>query len=99
MESLDSYGGAFTKNFSKDSRMTIMLITAGATLICETIIYLIQIILFKQEINILLFLKIVLIEALFNVILIIILYPLIDKAGEVLTKTFNEKNILTKYYK
>ena len=75
-----------------------MLITFGATLICEIISYLIQIILFKLSIEIFAFTKIVVIEALYNVILVIIIYPLIEKFGEVLTKIFKEKNIFTKYY-
>ena len=75
-----------------------MLIAFGATLICEIISYLIQIIIFKLSIEILTFTKIVVIEALYNVILVIIIYPLIEKFGEVLTKIFKEKNIFTKYY-
>lgn len=91
-------GGAFAKNFSKDSRMTIMLITAGASIICETVSYFFQVVLFKLSIEILAFLKIIAIESLFNLIIIIIIYPLLRNAGEVLMKIFKEKNILTKYY-
>lgn len=72
--------------------------TAGATLACEIISYLIQIIIFKLSIDILPFIKIVLIETLYNAMIIIIIYPLIEKAGEILEKVFKEKNILTKYY-
>ena len=72
--------------------------TAGATLACEIISYLIQIIIFKLSIDILPFIKIVLIETLYNAMIIIIIYPLIEKAGEILEKIFKEKNILTKYY-
>ncbi len=75
-----------------------MLMTAGATLACEIISYLIQIIIFKLSIDILPFIKIVLIETLYNAMIIIIIYPLIEKAGEILEKVFKEKNILTKYY-
>ena len=75
-----------------------MLITLGTTFICEIISYIIQIILFNLKIEILTFLRIITIEALFNVILIIIIYPLIEKSGEALKKTFKEKEILTKYY-
>ena len=75
-----------------------MLMTAGATLACEITSYLIQIIIFKLSIDILPFIKIVLIETLYNAMIIIIIYPLIEKAGEILEKVFKEKNILTKYY-
>lgn len=91
-------GGAFTKNFSKDSRMTIMLITFGATLICESALYITQIAIFRTQLEILSFLKIVLIETLFNAIIIIIIYPLIEKTGDLLMRIFREKKILTKYY-
>lgn len=78
--------------------MTIMLMTIGTTLICELIYYFLQVIIFKLSIELLAFIKIVLIETLYNVMLVIIIYPLIIKLGELLEKAFTEKNILTKYY-
>ena len=91
------YGGILTKNFSKDSRMTIMLMTAGVTLICEIISYIMQIIVFDLSVDII-FLKIVLIETLYNTMLVIILYPIIKRAGARLEKIFTEQKILTRYY-
>lgn len=78
--------------------MTIMLMTIGTTAICETVSYLIQIILFKLSIELVPFIKIISIEILYNSILIILLYPLIEKTGELLERIFKEKSILTKYY-
>lgn len=75
-----------------------MLMTIGTTIICELISYLLQIIIFKLEIDLLPFIKIISIETLYNVMLIIIIYPLVIKLGELLEKTFTEKNIFTKYY-
>lgn len=75
-----------------------MLMTIGTTIICELISYLLQIIIFKLEIDLLPFIKIVSIETLYNVMLIIIIYPLVIKLGEFLERTFTEKNIFTKYY-
>lgn len=91
------YGGILTKNFSKDSRMTIMLMTAGVTLICEIISYIMQIIVFDLSVDII-FLKIVLMETLYNTMLVIILYPIIKRAGARLEKIFTEQKILTRYY-
>ena len=68
-----------------------MLMTIGATLICEIISYLIQIIVFKLSIELLPFIKIVAIETLYNAMLIIIIYPLIEKAGEILEKVFKKR--------
>ena len=90
-------GTIFNKNFSKDSRITIMLISMGTTLICEIIAYIYKII-NGASIEVLTFLKIVLIEIIFNLMIIIIIYPLIRKLGEKLEQVFNEDKILTKYF-
>ena len=75
-----------------------MLMTAGTTFMCELTSYIIQIIVFKLSLEIVSLMKILLIEVLYNSILIIIVYPLIVKAGEALERVFTEKSILTKYY-
>ena len=75
-----------------------MLMVAGTTFICETVVYLIQIVLFSIPIDILPFLKIILVEILYNLILTILLYTLIQKMGNNLEATFMKKSILTKYY-
>ena len=86
------------KNFSKDSRLTIMLIIAASTAIYEIGIYIFQIIKFRINIEILAFLKILAIEIIFNVILSIILYPLIQKLGNLVESKFKAKTILTRYF-
>ena len=98
LEVQDYFGGIFAKNFSKDSRLTIMFITMGISLICEIVSCILHVVLFKLPLEILPILKIIIIEALFNVIIVIIIYPLLEKSGEILMKTFKEKNIFTKYY-
>ena len=75
-----------------------MIMTIVTTLVCESLSYIIQIIVFNLLIDLLPFVKIILIEILYNSILIILLYPLIEKTGDALEKIFKEKNILTKYY-
>lgn len=75
-----------------------MLMTIGATLICEVVSYLIQIIVLKLSIELIAFIKIIVIETLYNSILIILIYPLIEKAGDLLERIFKDKSILTKYY-
>lgn len=91
-------GGIFTKNFSKDSRITIMLMSCAVTFTCELISYILQIILFDLSIEVWRFIKIIIIEILFNAMIIIIIYPIIDKAGTLLERVFTEDKILTKYY-
>lgn len=75
-----------------------MVMSAVATLVCEIISYTLQIILFKLSFEIGAFIKIILIEVLFNSMIIIIIYPIIEKAGALLEKVFTENKILTKYY-
>ena len=74
-----------------------MLISVGTTLICEIIAYIYKII-NGASIEVLTFLKIVLIEIIFNLMIIIIIYQLIRKLGEKLEQVFNEDKILTKYF-
>lgn len=91
-------GGFLSKNFSKDSRLTIILMTAIVTLIYEIGLYLLSNLIVQSTIEILPFIKIAIIEMLYNVILIIILYPFIQKVGFYIEETFRQKQILTKYF-
>ena len=91
-------GGYLDKNFSKDSRITILLMIIIATIIFETGKYIFSIWLYKLQIEILPFLRLIFVETIYNVILTIILYPLIKKAGYYLENVFRNKNILTRYF-
>lgn len=71
----------FDKNFSKDSRMTIMLMVAGLTFLYETIVYFANGIINSINIEILSFARILIIEIIFNLFITIIIYPLIQKFG------------------
>ena len=86
------------KNFSKDSRIIIMIMVAVATILFETVCYALNILIFKTNIEILEFIRILLIEVLFNVILTIILNPLIQKMGYKLEDACKEQKILTRYF-
>ncbi len=91
-------GGYFDKNFSKDSRITIMLMAVGATLIFELGSYLLNAILLSYRIDILNFIRIVIIEMFFNMMLIIILYPLLKKVGYMLENMYKSTQVLTRYF-
>ena len=78
--------------------MTILVMSVVATLVCEIISYLLQIILFGVSIEIVRFIKIILIEILYNSMIIIIIYPIIKKAGTTLERIFTQSKILTRYY-
>ena len=91
-------GGYFDKTFSKDSRITVILMIVGSTILCESIYYFWNILKTQNEIEYLNFIKIVLIETIYNILLTIIIYPLIQKFGYRLEENFKEKKVLTKYF-
>ncbi len=86
------------KSFSKDSRFTMVLMVIGSTIVYEIGKYVFQIIQWKTLIEIIPFVKILLLEVVFNIILVIILYPLIQKAGDYLEHLFKSKPVLTRYF-
>lgn len=90
--------GVFDKNFSKDSRMTIMFMVAGATLISEVLIFLINYVFLSINVEIINFIKILLVETIYNILITIILYPLIQKCGYYIENEYKGNKILTKYF-
>lgn len=75
-----------------------MVIVMGMTIVYEFILYLLQIILLAVKIDILPFLKIVGIEMLYNMMIVIIIYPIIQSLGKLIERVFKEKKTLTKYF-
>lgn len=90
--------GEFDRNFSKDSRMTIMLMVAGITASYEIIIYFLNYFILNGNLEILEFLKILLIEIIYNIIITIIIYPLIKKFGYYIENEYKGNKILTRYF-
>ena len=88
----------FDKNFSKDSRFTIMLMVAGLTIFYEVIFYFANYFVSSSSIEIISFIKILLIEVIYNVILTIIIYPLMQKFGYYIENEFKGNKILTRYF-
>lgn len=88
----------FDKNFSKDSRMTIMVMVAGSTVLYEGIQYFLNYIVYSTTVEILYFLKILAIEVIYNIILTIILYPLMQKCGYAMENELKGNKILTRYF-
>lgn len=88
----------FDKNFSKDSRATIMFMVLGTTLIFEIIVYILNFIVFSTNVEIINFVKILSIEIIYNLIIVIILYPLIQKFGYSIENEYKGNKILTRYF-
>lgn len=79
--------------------MTLMCLIAVLTLFSELITYLLSTVVLRQHIEIWSFIKIILLENLYNVILTIILYPLIFKFGQKLENDFINNNSFLKFFK
>jgi len=91
-------GGILDKSFSKESRLTFMMMTILTTIICESINYALQIIVLGVNIEIINFMNIIFVEIIFNAIIVIILYPLIQKTGNKIEEIFTQRKSLMKYY-
>ena len=91
-------GGYFDKNFSKDGKITIILMVAGTTLLFETVVYLYTLARNMIPIQLFGFIKILFIEIIFNILLTIILYPLIKTVGYYVENIFKKRKILTRYF-
>lgn len=91
-------GGIFDKNFSKDSRITVILMGAICTILYEIILYIMQYLLLGINIEIVEFIKILAIETIYNLLLIIILYPLIKTTGYEIEDIIKGDKILTRYF-
>ena len=91
-------GVLFDKNFSKDNRITLIIMVAIATIVFEVGEALIYYIVMRESIDILPFIEILLIECLYNAIITIILYPLIQKGGYKIETEYKGNKILTRYF-
>ena len=90
--------GILDKTFSKDSRLIVLLMGALCTIIYEVALYIMQYMVFRINIEIVEFLKIISIEVIYNVIIIIILYPLIKVTGYEIENEVKGDKILTRYF-
>lgn len=88
----------FDKNFSKDNKITIILMCIGATIIFELGYYFINSIVFSFSMEILNFIEKVLIETLYNTLLLIIIYPVFQKLGYMFDRMYKKSNLLTRYF-
>lgn len=88
----------FDRNFSKDSRITLMAMVGITTAIYEIGIYILKYMMLGINIEILAFIQILLIEIVYNIILTIIIYPIIQLTGYDVEEEFKGSKILTRYF-
>ncbi len=91
-------GGVFDKNFSKDSRITILLMGMICTVLYEVSLYILRNIIIGIDAEVVEFLKILLIEVIYNMLLLIILYPIMKFTGYEIENEIKGDKILTRYF-
>lgn len=91
-------GAYFDKNFSKESKLKIVFMVIGATIIYEIGLYLLSGLIIGFEYEWLNFIRIIIFEVIYNVLITIILYPFIQKTGYEVDRSFKKNNILTRYF-
>lgn len=91
-------GNYLDKKFSKDSKITIVLMGGITTAIYEIVMYVYKIFKLSASINLLSFIYILAIEILYNAIIIIIFYPLIHRFGMYIEDVFKNKKMLPRYF-
>ena len=75
-----------------------MLMVLCATILVESANYLLRYVILSINVEIWNFITILVIEIIFNCILTIILYPLIQKAGYYIENEYKGNKILTRYF-
>lgn len=91
-------GGIFDKNFSKDSRITVLLMGIVCTIIYEVLVCIMQYFILETNVEIIEFLKILVIEVIYNVLIIIIIYPLMKFTGYEIEDELKGDKIFTRYF-
>lgn len=90
--------GIFDKTFSKDSRLIVLLMGSACTIIYEIALYFMQYLVLGINVEILQFIQILLVEVIYNVLIIIILYPLMKVTGYEIENEIKGDKILTRYF-
>ena len=91
-------GTILDKNFSKENRITIILITTIATVIFEIGSYILSFFVYKNNIQVGIFIQVLLIECFYNALITIILYPIMQIFGNKIKEEFKGNKILTRYF-
>ena len=90
--------GILDKTFSKDSRLVVLLMGIFCTILYEVVLYFMQYFTMDVNIEILEFIEILLIEIIYNMLIIIILYPLMKFTGYEIETEIKGDKILTRYF-
>ena len=91
-------GVFFDKNFSKENRVTLIIMVVVSTLVFETGSYALSYFIYDNYIQVVPFIQMLLVECLYNALLTIILYPLIQISGNKIEEEYKGNKILTRYF-
>ena len=91
-------GAYFDKNFSKESKFKILLMVIGSTIVYELGYYILNVAIVGYDFEWFSFMRIVIFEVIYNVLITILLYPLIQHLGYKVDRNFKRNNILTRYF-
>ena len=91
-------GAYLDKSFSKENRFTIMIMVICTTIIYEIGNYLLTIFSLGVIPEIEQFTKITVIETIYNTIITIIIYPILQKYGGIIETIYKKKYIATRYF-
>ncbi len=91
-------GEILHKRFPKNSKITLIIMSSITTGIYELLRVCYRYMFFSSQMGFVQFITTVAIELLFNALLIIILYPIINKSAIVVDDTFNGNDTITKYF-
>lgn len=88
-------GEIYDRNFSKNKKISVILLNIVCTVLYEVILYCFYIIKFKINIEVGLFIEKLVIENIYNTLILIILFKPLSKLGLYLEKNFKERLFLT----
>lgn len=86
------------KNISNDNKATLILIVAVNTVLFELFCYIVSIWRLGVSMEIFSFIRILLIETFYNILIIIITYPIIQKSSIWMSNIFKNKNFTNKIF-
>lgn len=90
--------GYLEKNLSKDSKITVMIMVIVATICYEMFVYIYRSVILSSNLELILFFKILTVEVIYNTLITIIIYPIMQKLGYKIEGIFKNPQILTRYF-
>lgn len=91
-------GERLQKRFPKNSKITLIIMSGIVTATYEILRVCYRYMFFSSQLEFFPFVKALLIELVFNSLLVIIFYPVISKCGMIVDDTFNRNDTVTKYF-